>query len=221
MSRPKAKAPGKLFIDDVIGGIRDGIDDVIDDVEDWFMNNCEGKLNNYGNHVGDWEHITIRFKRGVPYKMYLSTHDFGTELEWGLSSTWHSGDHPIIFSAKGSHGMWAQPGAHDYTPNKVMDLLGAQLIDECATGTEWNTWEHLWVRKFGGSYDGNTEWLNYEGRWGNLERDCKKVDTATWCVKGECLDWLDFLDFEFCKLESGPSGPLQKDAMDPNMWEMV
>ena len=31
----------------------------------------------YGNHVGDWEHATVRFQHGVPRAVYTSRHSFG------------------------------------------------------------------------------------------------------------------------------------------------
>ncbi len=37
----------------------------------------------YGNHVGDWEHLTVRLVSGRPYRVFLATHGWGTTYEFG------------------------------------------------------------------------------------------------------------------------------------------
>lgn len=185
------------------GGFTGWMNDIINDVANLHGDldiDCAGEEKVYGNHVGDWEHVTIRFRRGIPYKMYVSSHDFGEELEWGVSDTWHSGEHPILFAAKGSHGLWQKPGTHQYVSNFWTQLGGIDLIDECATGTEWDTWNNLSVRMITDEYTSPSSWwVNYKGSWGNPERDC---------IAG------------FCRLSNGPDGPILKDAMKTDQWEM-
>jgi hypothetical protein len=66
----------------------------------------------FGNHVGDWEHCMVRFDHGVPRGMYLSEHEGGQAYAW--SAMEKRGDRPVIFSAVGSHAMYALPGQHPY-----------------------------------------------------------------------------------------------------------
>ena len=39
-------------------------------------------LRQYGHHISDWEHVTVRLKDGQPSAIYLSAHDFGQNLDW-------------------------------------------------------------------------------------------------------------------------------------------
>lgn len=36
----------------------------------------------FGNHVGDWEHTTVRFQNGVPKAVFFSEHSFGEAYTW-------------------------------------------------------------------------------------------------------------------------------------------
>ena len=36
----------------------------------------------FGNHVGDWEHTTVRFQHGVPKAVFFSEHAFGEAYTW-------------------------------------------------------------------------------------------------------------------------------------------
>lgn len=36
----------------------------------------------FGNHVGDWEHTTVRFQHGVPKAVFFSEHSFGQAYAW-------------------------------------------------------------------------------------------------------------------------------------------
>nr|WP_253894823.1 Vps62-related protein [Corallococcus exercitus] len=38
---------------------------------------CVGGYSTFGNHVGDWEHLTVRFIDGRPALVYLSQHADG------------------------------------------------------------------------------------------------------------------------------------------------
>ena len=35
-----------------------------------------------GNHVGDWEHVTVRLRNNRPHQMYIGAHDFGGVYNW-------------------------------------------------------------------------------------------------------------------------------------------
>ncbi len=39
-----------------------------------------------GNHVGDWEHVTIRLVDRKPSAMYISAHNFGGIYLWNSAS---------------------------------------------------------------------------------------------------------------------------------------
>lgn len=85
----------------------------------------------FGNHVGDWEHCMVRFENGVPRALALSQHAGGQAYAWSAMEKWHPhmrGDgsergagRPVIYSAVGSHAMYATPGLHPYVlPFKML-----------------------------------------------------------------------------------------------------
>ncbi len=69
------------------------------------------------------------------------------------------GDHPIVYSAKGSHGIWAQPGEHYY-----LVAAGDLMSDDTDAGIRWETWRQV-------QDAADLKYANllyaYEGDWGN------------------------------------------------------
>jgi hypothetical protein len=170
----------------------------------------------WGNHVGDWEHITVRLGWSyasdtgwilAPKLVYVSAHDFGGVYDWAsLDKTDRT--HVVVYCAWGSHGFWKSAGDHPY---HSIPWLG-DLIDECSAGTAWDTW--LSIEAF--DYDletglGGSTWPSWMSRdftspgtgdpsdpasgpifrWGNTERGCSDR-------------------FGACRLENGPTGPTSK-----------
>ncbi|KAG5970385.1 hypothetical protein E4U55_001703 [Claviceps digitariae] len=73
----------------------------------------------FGNHVGDWEHCMIRFEHGVPRGIFFSEHEGGQAYAWDAVEK--RGIRPVIYSAVGSHAMYATPGEHPYVlPFKML-----------------------------------------------------------------------------------------------------
>lgn len=71
----------------------------------------------FGNHVGDWEHSLIRFHNGVPKAVFFSAHSGGLAYAYdGVEKGKGKGreGRPILYSALGSHAMYATPGKHPY-----------------------------------------------------------------------------------------------------------
>ncbi|XP_065060730.1 uncharacterized protein LOC135687989 isoform X2 [Rhopilema esculentum] len=137
----------------------------------------------FGNHVGDWEHVTIQLKNNYPYKMYISAHDFGGTYWYNsrIGAFAKGGDrvkftrcgHPIVFCAKGSHGMWTKQGVHTY--KKL--IYGEKLDDVASAGIPWDTWKFIKLirHKKKAGYRGTNRWLNFNGDWGNRERACFRI----------------------------------------------
>jgi len=71
----------------------------------------------FGNHIGDWEHSLIRFHHGVPKAVFFSAHSGGTAFSYN-SVEKGKGEgregRPVLYSALGSHAMYAMPGKHPY-----------------------------------------------------------------------------------------------------------
>lgn len=137
-----SKAPAVLVLVDKGSGILDAF---------WFFfysyNLGQTVLNmRFGNHVGDWEHCMVRFENGVPRAMFLSEHEGGQAYAWAalekkrMNATSNVAgelvtevvERPVIYSAVGSHAMYAFPGPHPY-------VLPFQLLkDDTDRGPLWD-----------------------------------------------------------------------------------
>ncbi|OAA64797.1 Vacuolar protein sorting-associated protein 62 [Cordyceps fumosorosea ARSEF 2679] len=155
----------------------------------------------FGNHIADWEHCMVRFKDGVPQGMYLSEHEGGQAYAWEAMEkrnvTWNSAvaERPVIYSATGSHAMYATPGDHAYI------LPFKMLKDVTDKGPLWdpslnhyayfydyesdddfypdNAAAHTGAGAAPGSSEGSsltpaasnpdapTSWFHFRGRWGD------------------------------------------------------
>ncbi|XP_019640456.1 PREDICTED: putative vacuolar protein sorting-associated protein TDA6 [Branchiostoma belcheri] len=138
------------------------------------LGSCVGGYSTFGHHVGDWEHMKIRLENGQPISIYVSAHDFGGEYYWDAASQTYNkpgdivrtdGTHPVLYSAKGSHGLWSTPGTRTYKSIPINN----KLQDETSAGTAWDTWKNVpfTMHRPDGGYTGSWTWLNFKGRWGN------------------------------------------------------
>ncbi|KAL9083552.1 MAG: hypothetical protein Q9165_008477 [Trypethelium subeluteriae] len=84
----------------------------------------------FGNHVGDWEHTLVRFKNGEPIEVFISEHNFGEA--YAYDAVEKIGKRPVIYSATGTHAMYATPGTHAYI------LPWGLLHDETDRGPLWD-----------------------------------------------------------------------------------
>ena len=171
---------------------------------------CYGGYSTFGHHVGDWEHVTVRFRKVGSdyniYSIYLSIHNseitnkFGGEFLWGngkftkgsQSLAMHDGTHAIVYAAEGSHGMWPITGRHVYKNLPNFDTL----VDVTSSGESWYTWQQLKPVEYNpnAQYSGEFKFLEFNGRWGNKKRGCGIVEYLV----------------DECQLNSGPTGPAYK-----------
>ncbi|PBP19677.1 vacuolar protein sorting-associated protein [Diplocarpon rosae] len=89
----------------------------------------------FGNHVGDWEHSLIRFHHGVPKAVFFSAHSGGLAYSYAAVEKGKGKGRegrPVIYSALGSHAMYASPGTHPYV------LPFGLLADVCDRGPLWD-----------------------------------------------------------------------------------
>ncbi|XP_055909261.1 uncharacterized protein LOC129944098 [Eupeodes corollae] len=177
---------------------------------------CLGNRKDIGSHVGDWEHMSLYFDgtNAHPKEMYVSAHDAGAyytynhltgSFEFRKQET-RKGilqrpnfpktvttflNHPVLFAAKGSHGLWTAPGKHRFV--KV-----ARLYDVNGFGTPWHTWKAVDVSyenlRTARSFVPN--WLNFKGKWGNPKSKCHPLRR---------------IGLNFCEYSDGPTGiPLKE-----------
>lgn len=123
----------------------------------------------FGNHVGDWEHSVVRFHNGTPDTVFLSEHNFGEAYSY--SAVEKIGKRPVIYSATGTHAMYATAGLHPYV------LPWGLLHDQTDKGPLWDPLlnYHAYVYNYTSrALRSSTQtpkapisWFNYAGRWGD------------------------------------------------------
>ncbi len=177
----------------------------------------------WGNHVGDWEHLTVRLMLDCvgapchlrPYEVYLSQHSNGDTKAW--EDVPKMKDSPIVYAARGSHAMYFTQGPHTY---HHIPLLG-DLTDRCSKGSVFDTSQPNKVEAYdfrakkGLNNNAWPVWMSSDFstagskpadpssggvyRWGNPEEGCA---------------------FGQCRLEDGPTGPISKgDVWNVNVFE--
>jgi hypothetical protein len=123
----------------------------------------------FGNHVGDWEHTAIRFHHGTPKAVYFSEHSFGSA--YGYEAVEKLGKRPIIYSATGTHAMYATAGSHPYI------LPWGILHDQTDKGPLWDPAlnSHAYVYDYKNDTlrastltpKAPTGWFHFAGHWGD------------------------------------------------------
>ncbi|KAL8866625.1 MAG: hypothetical protein Q9174_006188 [Haloplaca sp. 1 TL-2023] len=123
----------------------------------------------FGNHVGDWEHTLVRFQHGKPTHVFVSEHYFGQAYTY--SAIEKIGKRPVVYSAEGTHAMYATSGRHPY----VLPL--GLLHDETDRGPLWDpvlnamTYTYNYTNREieAGALTPKapTEWFGYNGHWGD------------------------------------------------------
>ncbi|RAK95956.1 uncharacterized protein BO80DRAFT_429461 [Aspergillus ibericus CBS 121593] len=165
----------------------------------------------FDDHVGDWEHVMIRFVDEEPYAIYCSQHSAGSAYYWDVVD--FSGDRPLTYIAYGGHANYVTAGTQDYTI-----ALGI-VSDTTDAGYLWDMtlnyrgyWYDVDTEEFsiaGGAGTGATEegtetadWLSWLGYWGDEEYPdglLNDIETGQYCIVGEC------------HYTSGPTGPVDKN----------
>ncbi|KAI1921058.1 Vacuolar protein sorting-associated protein 62 [Ophidiomyces ophidiicola] len=161
----KSKAPAVLIVVDKGDGIVDAF---------WFYfysYNLGNMVFNvrFGNHVGDWEHSLVRFYNGVPTFVFLSEHSGGKAYTYDAMEK--SGKRPVLYSATGTHAMYALPGIHSYI------LPWGLLHDQTDTGPLWDPALNLYAYTYAVhndslypsqlTPDAPVEWFDFRGHWGD------------------------------------------------------
>ncbi|KAJ4267760.1 Vacuolar protein sorting-associated protein 62 [Fusarium torreyae] len=172
-----SSAPAVLVVVDKGSGIVDAF---------WFFfysyNLGQTVLNiRFGNHVGDWEHCMVRFENGVPRGVFFSEHEGGQA--YAFEAVEKRGERPVIYSAVGSHAMYALPGTHAY-------ILPFKLLkDVTDKGPLWDPSLNNYAYHYDYTKEHNhdpedlhepqslvpaasnphapTSWFHFRGRWGD------------------------------------------------------
>ena len=167
----------------------------------------------YGNHVGDWEHISVRLLVEEeeelcvkPVFIEYSAHSFRSYVPFDEAEKY--GTHPVAYVAAQSHGMWSSEGTHVYVNAVVL-----KLSDECSKGTAWDVWEEGKMETY--AYDA----LNFEGRGigGSEWKSAFDKDYFS-AENGAVTEWGNRAlknGIFYKRFDNGPSGPQDK----PNLYD--
>ncbi|OQE20374.1 hypothetical protein PENSTE_c013G08871 [Penicillium steckii] len=123
----------------------------------------------FGNHVGDWEHCLMRFHDGKPKALFFSAHNGGEAYRYEAIEK--IGQRPVIYSAEGSHAMYATAGVHEYI------LPWGLLHDVTDRGPLWDPLQNKQAYTYESRNDtllastdnpqSPTEWFFFRGHWGD------------------------------------------------------
>jgi hypothetical protein len=150
----------------------------------------------FGDHVGDWEHQTVRFVNGVPTAVWLSAHSDGDAYTYAALPK--QGVRPVTYIAVGDHANYATAGKQPYP----VPVIGP-IADNTGAGAFWDVtlnyrgfWYNNATNTFtsaGGAGTGGTEqategvsWLNFLGAWGDDTPPTQFLKSEQYCISTEC-----------------------------------
>ncbi|KAB5595901.1 AMP deaminase [Ceratobasidium theobromae] len=145
-----------------------------------------------GNHIGDWERMTVRTHDGVAISADYNAHSSNGAgaKPWNDVLKPSGEDRPLGYVASGSHGIWPGPGSW---------VVVYKLKDETKDGgAVWQAKDNIYPIEYtpSAAYLGDQAWVNYQGAWGN---------------KGKTDCWWYFM-VKTCPLTDGPGGPYRQDV---------
>ncbi|KAF7824457.1 Vacuolar sorting-associated protein 62 [Senna tora] len=128
-----------------------------------FINVPLGKI---GEHVGDWEHVTLRVSNfnGQLWRIYFAEHSGGTWVEASELEFQNDSNKPIAYSSLHGHAMYPKPGLVVQGSSGVgirNDTAKSNTAVDLGLGFEIVSAEYL-----GGGIVVEPPWVNYFRQWG-------------------------------------------------------
>ena len=109
------------------------------------------------NHEGDWEHAAIRLDSSdQPLAVAFFRHRSSCTSIRAWSDVLKSGSHPIVFSAKGTHGSYESAGRFS-----TSCATWVATYDHTGYGKAWRTWMTL-------APASGQPWYGFGGAWGEV-----------------------------------------------------
>ncbi|XP_024984119.1 uncharacterized protein LOC112520046 [Cynara cardunculus var. scolymus] len=172
-------------------------------------------LGKIGEHVGDWEHLTLRVSNynGELKSVYFSEHS-GGQLINSSEIEFENGNKPVAYASLHGHAFYAKPGLilqgsggigirNDTTKGKAVMDTGVRATVVAA--------EYL-----GAGVVAEPPWLNYSRKWGpkisyDINKEIRKVRRVLPRVlRGPFDKFVKGLPHEILG-EEGPAGPQMKN----------
>ncbi|KAK2970887.1 hypothetical protein RJ640_029689 [Escallonia rubra] len=173
-------------------------------------------LGKIGEHVGDWEHVTLRVSNfdGALRSVYFSQHNGGVWVDApGLE--FQNGSKPVAYASLHGHAMYSSAGL------VLQGNDGVGLRNDCKKSNmvmDTGTRSIVFAAEFLPlSMVVEPPWLNYARKWGpnisyNTDDELKKVEKfLLGKLKSAFKKFVDGLPKEVFG-EEGPIGPKMKDS---------
>uniref|UniRef100_A0ACD5UKB4 Uncharacterized protein n=1 Tax=Avena sativa TaxID=4498 RepID=A0ACD5UKB4_AVESA len=122
-----------------------------------------------GEHVGDWEHVTLRVSNfsGELLRVYLSQHSTGSWVE--APQLEYVGSRPVVYASQSGHAFYPREGLVLQGDSK----LGVGIRNDCAKGSMLDTGggrcELVSAEYLGAGKVAEPAWLGFERGWGPKE----------------------------------------------------
>lgn len=124
-------------------------------------------LRTKGEHVGDWEHLTLRISNfnGELWKVYFSQHSKG-QWEDASELEFQNGNRPVAYSSLHGHALFPKPGL------VMQGMRGLGVRNDAARSDavmDMATWFEIVAAEYLGSQIREPPWLNFCMNWGPKE----------------------------------------------------
>ncbi|KAL0340797.1 UNVERIFIED_CONTAM: hypothetical protein Sradi_4596500 [Sesamum radiatum] len=174
-------------------------------------------FNRIGQHVGDWEHFTLRLSNfnGELWSVYFSEHSGGEWLD-ASELEFIEGNKPIVYASKHGHASFPHEGCYIQGSTK----LGVGARNDCAKSKysvdSSSKYQIVAAEYIGDDVITEPHWLQYMREWGptvvydsrsELEKLLKHLP---FFVRFSVENLIELFPTELYG-EEGPTGPKEKD----------
>ncbi|KAL2249211.1 UNVERIFIED_CONTAM: hypothetical protein Sindi_2394800 [Sesamum indicum] len=174
-------------------------------------------FNRIGQHVGDWEHFTLRLSNfnGELWSVYFSEHSGGEWLD-ASELEFIEGNKPIVYASKHGHASFPHEGCYIQGSTK----LGVGARNDCAKSKysvdSSSKYQIIAAEYLGDGVVTEPHWLQYMREWGptvvydsrsELEKLLKHLP---FFVRFSVENLIELFPTELYG-EEGPTGPKEKD----------
>ncbi|KAK7853960.1 hypothetical protein CFP56_034175 [Quercus suber] len=172
-------------------------------------------LGKIGEHVGDWEHVTLRVSNfnGELQRVYFSEHSGGTWVD-APELDFQNGNKPMAYASLNGHAFYSKPGLV-LQGSKGIGIRNDSEKSNLAMDTGLNY--SVVSAEYLGSAVVEPPWLNYCREWGpklsyDLAEEIKKVEKLLPGPLKSAFDkFIKGLPSEVLG-EEGPTGPKMKNS---------
>ncbi|RCV13685.1 hypothetical protein SETIT_2G365500v2 [Setaria italica] len=168
-------------------------------------------LGEIGEHVGDWEHVTLRVSNfsGELRRMYFSQHSAGTWVEASQLEYLDAGDggnRPVAYASRHGHALYPKAGLVLQGDSR----LGVGIRNDTSRGSRLDTGGAGRCEVVSAEYLGVAEpaWLGFERGWGPKEEYVigRVINRVAWILPRSVRERLAKL-VEKVFVGDGPTGP--------------